>query len=368
MTNNAMRQAMDELLATKQPPDVDIDSAIAAGRSRIRRNRLWTVAGTVVGVAALIGGTVAVAGSMTPDSSKSNPPASARQLAGSAPTAFDPMVRFADFGWVPDPLVERRIETSYENVHLSAASPVAATSPTGEPQIQTGPGIDVWLFPAGVDIAAASEFGEIVGDSSDPSAPPARQGSREEAANVGDRPAYWWKLADTDPVLRWEYADGAWAEMQVTGFSDAADVAYQAAASLKIGSDEKIRVPFIAEGLSSDFQPLEVSYVPASPGSSFGRINYGDTGAPFDPAQTDLTIEVVLSSARDGDGGKIPLANTELNGHPANVFHAPEYSAVTLFDVAGYRIFVRVNDETRDRLGGEEAVVQLATTVRPVDS
>jgi hypothetical protein len=101
-----------ELVKEPQAPStVDVGRAVRDGRRR-RRTRRLLECGAVVAAAGLILGGVGLLGGRTP-----------RPVTVAAPDRFDPMTRYADFGWLPSRLGERSVFIQPEHLTLEASVP-----------------------------------------------------------------------------------------------------------------------------------------------------------------------------------------------------------------------------------------------------
>src|SRR5262245_25755912 len=110
MERSMVQTLLTDLADSPAPPSmVDIGRATAAGRRKVRLRR--TIAGgsaalavvAVAGVISLIiSGVVAAPGPAPVGSAPQTPAPSGRSMPEQAPASFDPMVRYAAFGWLPD--------------------------------------------------------------------------------------------------------------------------------------------------------------------------------------------------------------------------------------------------------------------------
>ncbi|GIF80609.1 hypothetical protein [Catellatospora bangladeshensis] len=231
-----------------------------AGRSGSRRGlsgRRIAAAGVLVAAVAfgaVRAGTVAgtpATGAAAPETRWSaaavEPPVPATPFTTTPPTAapasFDPVVRFARFGWLPGGMVPR-------TTIVQAGPHGAYAMEAGLPKSSIGARVLVTFFPQGVpphrdcSLAAGAMPRSVEPAAAAPAVAPAVRG----------RPATW-----TDGALRWEYAPGAWAEIvgqELTPTRE--DTAAELAALARIAGDLRfgtaslrfpLAVPPPAEGL-----------------------------------------------------------------------------------------------------------------------
>jgi hypothetical protein len=119
--DRSIRTLLDTIAESPQPvTTVDVDRAMQAGRRKVRLRRLGGAASVAIAIVAVIGVTSAVlsggvaqgpglnqTSSQPPPTTSAAPP----RLPAAAPESFDPLVRYAEFGWLPDGLVERHSTT-----------------------------------------------------------------------------------------------------------------------------------------------------------------------------------------------------------------------------------------------------------------
>lgn len=359
MNNSVMRQAMDELVADPPPSTVDFGRAVQDGTGKRRRNRIWGVVAAGVGVLALIGGTAAIAGAL-PDGSTGDVASTRRDM--TAPTAFDPGVKYAEFGWAPDAVPKRTFEVTPKVLTLFAS---------GAEDKADAFSLQAWFYAAGVDIQAESWGSqEMVGTDGSPAF-----GSKEAAPDVAGHSAYWWTTGSDVLMLRWEYAPGAWAETAAVGFpeADISNILYRVAENIQFGG-EPLALPFDVGALPDGYrlQSAEVGYDlqaaatvgddPQSPeaGDDVWLGHYGRSWPDPDAIQ----IAVKRNAGPDTYGFDVTQANEEINGHKALIMHGDSFSLIRIYNVDGYHISVNVNvSETSAQLGNE-GVEKLAASVK----
>jgi hypothetical protein len=352
---------MERLLAPLRddplpPSSVDIGLAIVHGRRHVRRRRITGMLAAGLSVIALVGTVITVRGhgdelSLTP----------AQPLPSEAPSAFDPMARYATFGWLPRGQTVTSTSTALDQL-LVRSSAGAVHDPDG---------IELRLVTAGHDIAlAASE--DFVTE------PGSTAGWTEVtgADPVNGRSALWnAKAAPGGAALRWEYASNAWAEVIVHGAqgdggrgeADARVTARLVAERIRYGVNEPMRLPFGIEGLPTSFRPMQVTIT--TPTGAEGRwsvqVGYGaGRRSPFG----DWPITVTLSPRRpgdqpgNGDGGGTP--NGTLGQLPVRRSHTADGGeSLQVYDVQGLQLELGTHDEvTTDRFpGGVDGIFRVMT-------
>lgn len=305
-----MERLLEPLRDDPLPPSaVDLGRAVTDGRRRERYRRLATVVATGCAVLAVAGG-VAVAVERPVPSVPAG--VAAAPMPAQAPATFNPMVRYAAFGWVPDWLTESRTTTGVDGFLTS----VAARDGKGE---EIGV-VELRVVTAGHDIALTGSD-DFVTD------PGVTQGWREvtPAESVNGRPARWnGKALDggAAAALRWEYASGAWAEVTVRGRAAGADprlTARRIASTIRYGVDEPIRLPYrITSPLPDTLRPMTVSvHMYPQRLSDWGvQVGYGD-GKLLPSGDWPLTVLVIPRASPTGDGGNLANPDTVVDGYPA---------------------------------------------------
>ncbi|MGV9350956.1 hypothetical protein ACWDSD_40765 [Streptomyces spiralis] len=202
-----LTQELYELAASAAPGNgIDVARAVREGRVRLRRRR-FTALGTVAAVAAA---TAAV--SLLPTSSdRALRPAPAATQASAFPALDpDPLVAEASYGWLPADFND----VSYVLVNGRADVRVDGKVPDGG---VLGPIVWLKVYPAGTTPSTGQPW----------YAGGPRQ-YRVEAPQVGGRPAYWVGTSPTtasagggDWYLRWQTADGRWAELHASSLQGA---------------------------------------------------------------------------------------------------------------------------------------------------
>ncbi len=356
MERSTLHNLLETLAASPQPPTtVDISRAASEGRRTVRLRRL-AAAGSAALVTAAIAivtsvvasGTVAVGPEPQPADSSISVSPPVEPPPGEAPKAFDPLVQYADFGWLPEGLTYRLTHSDPTrlsiNVHQSGAIPCSAA----DPAVPAGCGVDyspgmvaLTVVPAGRTIQPAVA-------------------SFSAAEPVNGRPARWADDAESGLSLQWEYAPGAWAEVGLWSVEYAGDARYVArriAETVRFGIDQRIKLPVQPTGLPATIRIMAVSvsreFAAGSSGWSI-ELQYSNTGERTSLGDWPLSILAYLSSAREGDGNLVGDPTTTLDGYPARrINHRDGGKGLQVFDVDG--VFIEMSTHSSamtQQLGG----------------
>ncbi|TQS44027.1 hypothetical protein [Cryptosporangium phraense] len=215
--NEARTRSMLALLATEPAPtsSVDVDEAIATALRQRRRGRWLTAAAAAAVVLILTLGLVTL---LRPD-----PPRPAPPLAP-APAYFDPLRPRLRVDWLPDGFTEQ-----LRNAAVTAEF-VDGGSADGKQ------GFEVYVLPRKGGFPA---WGDLIG-----------QGVA--GPDVDGRPGRWWPVASPGGrktalagagVLRWEWAEGAYAQVRVQGVDDPQGVAARIARSVRLDRPTPFAMP-----------------------------------------------------------------------------------------------------------------------------
>jgi len=179
------------------PRGVDIAEAIRVGRRRRVRRRGAAAGGLALAVTAAI-----AAGAMV------SPPSSADPATGMNHVVVDsrdPVTADADFGWLPPGM---RWTTFATRPKAAMGSEIIATDAQPDSPASSASTLTLYVYPKGTDPAKADQ------------AISPWWTYKAAAPPVNGRPAYWLKSSNpgqTTAVLRWQAADGQWAELQAAG-------------------------------------------------------------------------------------------------------------------------------------------------------
>jgi hypothetical protein len=338
-----MEHLLNALRDDPLPPSaVDLERALTDGRRKVRRRRLTTVVAAGCAVLAVAGGVSVAAnrpsGGMPPAVVPSVPASAltASTLPARAPATFDPLRRYAAFGWLPDGLTETHIETGSQQLFTSASAPHDGGS-------KDSAAVLLRIVPAGYDIAL-SNGGDFA------TQPGVTQGWTEvtPADPVHGRSARWNGKAagGAGAALRWEYAPNAWAEVIVQGAAGGVEpqaTARRVAESVRYALDAPIRLPFATAPLPGGLRPMIVSLGKSATGwhvaVSYGRgerTPYGDW---------PLSVTVTRRPARTGDSSVIAAPDITLDGHPARRSSGADGGVgLQLYDVQGLYLELVTHD------------------------
>lgn len=237
-----LQTLLDDLAAAPSPAStVDISRAMATGRRTVRRRRLVGAGSVAAAVVAVVGLVAAGLGTAppappAPPAASASPSPTATELV--APTAFDPMVAYAEPGWLPPELTQVSVTTTRTVVMVRANRAgeawVSVSVVTAGHEVNPGNGL------------AAAPLGSIrPGVATDP---------------VHGKRAEWLVGSAGVTILRWEYAPTAWAQVELVGLTgDVRAIARQVAESVRFGVNTRVRLPASLVGLPSNLVPRLVT-------------------------------------------------------------------------------------------------------------
>lgn len=314
----AVHALLTELAETPQPPSaIDVGRARAAGRRRLRLRR-----GATAAIAVVVGLAMIATGLLLP---RERPP-----IVPVAPTSFDPLVQYADFGWLPDGFTDLRV-TSERDYQTLVAMP-----PGGD-----RPGV---VRNAMLTVVSAGHWtrtnnrGRFVGDG-DP--------SYVEAAPVNGRPARS-RFGDGGFSLQWEFAPDAWAEVhvgdgQLAGVDELMATARRIAESARFGGDGPLAMPVrLREALPGGLRPVEANRSTGASGwdANVSVARLGD----HESATGEWPVWVSVQP----DGEPISAPTTTVDGHPARVWNEVGGDNVLEVDMDGAKVLVVYKDAVAD--------------------
>jgi hypothetical protein len=354
MNEQEVRTLLADLAETPAPPSrVSVPGAVSAVR-RQARTRTWlaTAAASVL-VVALAAGTYVVTGG-------SQEPTEPAPVAN-APERFDPLVRYASFGWLPDKDRMNSSLTAVNDVAFSTAVSEFVLDPAKGPMAaKPAAEVSVSLYAAG-EKPQSEEPLEIWGPSNEPSMPYAPV---TRAPSVNGKPAYWVTIPE-DPetlILKWRWAPNAWAEVTVSRLSgDLHENAHRVASKLRI-AEERLRFPFHLTGLTSDLRPV------ASIVQEGGFAEPWRVDLELGTADDNVNLRVGSTPTRPGDSHP----NTTVDGHEARheITTDQQYlDTLFVYDVSGLQTDILIHGSTAadlERAGPDGAVGVFRTiTVHP---
>lgn len=365
MNEQDVRTLLDDLANTPPPaPRVDVAHAMTTARRRAR-TRAWTSAAAavlVVGVAA--GLTYTVIDRPSPATGVS--PTVAAPVTR-APQRFDPLVRYASFGWLPekDRLTWRNTSITGEKMTLTASEylPDPANGPNAALPAAY---VDVRLYAAG----AVPQTEQPMQVQSPDGTKIVNYGPTTDAPAVNGAPAYWVGTPG-DPetvILKWRYAPDGWAEMSAARFpGDLRETMHRIAGELRVGGTELLRFPFHLTGLSPDLVPTASQF---TEGGIDGPWQASlDVGIPQGP-----TLSVAVQPTATADSEE---PNIAVDGHPArhvtfegDHLGVPQYSdRLFVADLLGLqaKIFIDATTAAAAAPLGQDGVLGIfrALTVHP---
>jgi hypothetical protein len=334
-----VRTLLADLADTPPPPSrVDVAHAMTMARRRARA-RTWTsVAASVLVAGVAAGVTYAVIERPPPASPAAAAPAT------DAPARFDPLTRYASFGWLPaqPQLTWQNTSITTDRVDLNATEHVPGSLDRPVPVVN----VSVRLYAAGTvplterPAEAQSPDGKTT----------VEYGPVTEAPAVDGAPAYWVGVPGEPAkvVLKWRYATGGWAELSADGLTgDVRATMRRIAGALRVGGTERIRFPFHLTGLSPALRPTSSQSTRNGPDEPWSTIL--DLNTQADGKGPSLSVVV-----RPANPAEAHDPNTTVGGHPArreqvqaDHLGVPEY-ADRLFvdDVDGLQISILIEAGT----------------------
>lgn len=303
----------DDVAATERDSTVlDLGRAMATGR----RHRWYRrVAGAAAVAVAVTAGAAAVPGIMSTMDADRTPPDSRDTGAaaggiGTAPEAFDPLIHYVRFGWLPDGLSGRQYQAGMDYSGSVVTAIADADTGTG-----TGTAIVVRLLPRGGRLDPPQvDTGER-----------APEGISTPAPDVHGRAASWVTFAGRpgDVFLRWQYATDGWIELRVRGNAGGSDpkvTAHRVAEDLRLSGTEPVRLPGTVKDLPPGVRLIQTDVVrSAETGQWTARLTFttAPAGAGRIAEQTNTVELTIGSDLRPSDKGAPPAPNTTLDGYRA---------------------------------------------------
>jgi hypothetical protein len=297
-----VRTLLADLADTPPPPSrVDVAHAMTTARRRARA-RTWTsVAASVLVVGVAAGVTYAVIERPPSDTTVAAAPVTA------APSRFDPLSRYASFGWLPaqPALTWQNTSITTDRFDLSATEHAPGSPDQPVPVVN----VSARLYAAGGvppterPAQTLSPEGKTTGE----------HGPVTEAPAVNGAPAYWVGVPGEPAkvVLKWRYAPDGWAELSADGLTgDVRATMRRIAGALRVGGTERIRFPFHLTGLSPALRPTSSQSTRNGPDEPWSTILDLNTQADGKGPGLSVTVRPAIPT-----GAHIP--NTTVDGHPA---------------------------------------------------
>lgn len=318
------------------PSGVDVDRARRDGR-RIRRTRRLQRVGAAAASIAVVVSAASLLSRITAAPTESGSAGGVR-----APVRFDPMVRYADFGWLPSNLTQRTWRTGIDHLTLEAGVADPRRPLTEDDQVS------VRLFPVGRKVPDYARDTERI-------SPVCAPGERTDRAPAVHGRSAWWVRSPVaggrciDVQLRWEYAPGAWAVAETADPTsvkgDRWNVLYRIAQTLRLGVDEPVQIPFRAGYVPPGLRVTGTSETRERPDHWSVTLVLGPrtrTAGPATPATTDPPGTAI--GVRPASPHPDQTPNTTVDGRPA--YGAVRYLSV--FDVHGLRVDIVTSANTKD--------------------
>lgn len=317
MNEQDVRDALADLARTPAPPSrVDLARAMATPRRRSRPRAWVPAAASILVVCGLAGATTYAVTNVdrSPPGARSTGQSAAPVTISTppvitAPRRFDPLIRFASFGWLPEQhtLGWRGTSINAERFDLSVGDYIPDPA-NGPGAAQPAASVQLTLYAAGVVPRTEQPI--------ETQTPTGKQtvhyGPLTEAPSINGIPAQWvGPLGDTKElvILKWRYAPDAWAELSASKLTgDLRQITHRIASSVRTGGTERLRFPFQLTGLPAGQQPTASAL---------------EEGGSLEPWRATLDIGAqsgpsfeVSAFPKNEDNGHPPT--TTVDGHPAH--------------------------------------------------
>ncbi|MFG1927050.1 hypothetical protein [Cryptosporangium sp. NPDC048952] len=237
MNELQIRESLSRMASDPAPPStVDVDRAIAHAQQKRRRTQ-WMVIAAAAAVVLVV--TLGVVTAFTPDDRAEPAPVVSAPPFGTAPQSFDPLNPRLEIGWLPSGL----------------SDPLGNSAVTAEFMTyrgKNGTSVSVYAIPRKGGFPAVEFFGQPV-DGPDingqpskwyqvpvpvPAAPAAKPGAVPPSPTT--KPTRAVKNAG---VLRWEWAKGGMAQVDLTNVKNPMDVAAKIARSVRLDRPKPFAMP-----------------------------------------------------------------------------------------------------------------------------
>lgn len=322
MDEAGLQTLLNRLADTEPPPTrIDLDAAIARGR----RGRRWRRVRAGVSVLLAAGAVAAVvAVLLVPAQPSAQRPDQQPTDGPTAPTRFNPLVPYAEFGWLPP-----GFEVGVRGGTMSRSGPaqLLLDAFSGSNTI-----IQLFVYPTGICHVGHAEVCSAY-DSSQP--------VLSRAPDVHGHRAYWLRTAS----LTWEYAPGAWSVLSwpaispwpPTGSERAAVL--RVAAGLRYGQTAPIRFPYWISGLAAPWRVSNVDYtlLAGRPVAQTLEVSNG----PSDAAHVDyLDVDFTPAAHSDWSCPTEGVQHVTVDGVAAVLENSPGADRVCIPGWRGLRLSV----------------------------
>jgi hypothetical protein len=267
MEEDTVRALLTKIADTPEPPPVriDIEQARRDGRRRQLTARAAIPAAALIAAAVALGVIVAVPHALYPPE-RTRPSAAPSKPAGpvpvTAPAQFNPLVPYANFGWLPSGFSQDAVSARWSPFQSSPTSLTLGAQDAGSRTLLlTVNARGACQVSAAGPVDSAAQCHIVMGE---PGA--------SKAPDVNGRPAWYFGYGDS---IAWEYAPSAWATLgagmdETTPASYAQERApstqtkallHQVASQVKFGQQQPIVLPFqMSAGLPKGWVLNSVSF------------------------------------------------------------------------------------------------------------
>jgi hypothetical protein len=335
-----VRTLLADLADTPPPPSrVDVEGAMTTARRRARAKTWTSVAASILVVGAAAGVTYTVIERPPPATTVTTVPTVAQ-----APGRFDPLTRYASFGWLPEEpqLTWQNTLITTDRFDLSATEHAPGFLDQPTPLVS----VNVRLYAAGVvpqteqPLEAWSPEGKRTVEYGPVTEAPAVNGARAYWVGVPEEPA--------KVILKWRYTPDGWAELSADGLTgDVRATMHRIAGAVHLGGMERIRFPFHLTGLSPALRPTSSQSTQNGPDEPWSTIL--DLNTQADGKGPGLSVAVRPTNLADAH-----TPNTTVDGRPArreqvdgDHLGVPQYSdRLFVNDVDGLQASIFIDAKT----------------------
>ena len=318
MDEAGLRTLLGRLADTEPPPArVDLDAAIARGR----RGRRWRRVRAGIWALLAAGAVAAVVAALVVPA---QPSAQRPAYGAAAPARFNPLVPYAEFGWLPPGF---QVGVRGGTMSRSGPAQLILDAFSGSNAI-----LQLFVYPTGICHVGHAEVCSAYNTS---------QPVLSRAPDVHGHRAYWLRTAS----LTWEYAPGAWSVLSWPQISpwppDGSERAavLRVAAGVRYGQTAPIRFPYWLSGLATPWRVSNVDYtlLAGRPAVQTLEVSNG----PADTAGVD-TIDVDFTPAAHSDWScpTEGIQHVTVDGAAAVLDNLPGGERVCIPDWRGLRLSV----------------------------